>query len=223
MRCQTPRSTPAAATRTSTSPGPGSGRATCSSRSTSAVSRYSSWTTACIVVTPDPASSWVVTIPPSRVGLRCKAYAYNVSWSRGPRPCSRAPVTRGALVPPTDRSAGRGRLSRERVLGAAVLLADAGGLEALTMRRLGEELGVEAMSLYKHVANKDGLVDGMVDLVFAEIELPSGDTDWRTAMRGRAVSARSALRRHPWATALMQARTAPGPATLRHHDTVIGT
>src|SRR3954451_1468634 len=122
-------------------------------------------------------------------------------------------------MPPT----GRARLSRERVLRAAVALADSGGLESLTMRRLGEELGVEAMSLYKHVASKDALLDGMVDLVFAEIELPSGDTDWRTAMRERAVSARAALTRHPWATPLMQARTAPGPATLQHHDTVIGT
>src|SRR3954462_7824026 len=123
----------------------------------------------------------------------------------------------------SDSGSGRGRLNRDRVLRAAVSLADSGGLESLTMRRLGEELGVEAMSLYKHVANKDDLLDGMVDLVFAEIELPSGDTDWRTTMRGRAVSARSALRRHPWATALMQSRTAPGAATLRHHDTVIGT
>src|SRR3954447_4123526 len=126
-------------------------------------------------------------------------------------------------MPPITAGPGRARLSRERVLGAAVLLADTGGLEALTMRRLGEDLGVEAMSLYKHVANKDDLLDGMVDLVFAEIELPSGDTDWRTAMRGRAVSVRSVLRRHPWATAMMQSRAAPGAATLRHHDTVIGT
>ena len=118
---------------------------------------------------------------------------------------------------------GRGRLSPERVLRAAVALADSGGIESLTMRRLGQDLGVEAMSLYKHVANKDALLDGMVDLVFAEIELPSGDTDWRTAMRDRAVSTRAALIRHPWATPLMQSRTAPGPATLRHHDTVIGT
>jgi AcrR family transcriptional regulator len=118
---------------------------------------------------------------------------------------------------------GRGRLSPERVLRAAVALADSGGIESLTMRRLGQDLGVEAMSLYKHVANKDALLDGMVDLVFAEIELPSGDTDWRTAMRDRAVSTRAALTRHPWATPLMQSRTAPGPATLRHHDTVIGT
>jgi AcrR family transcriptional regulator len=126
-------------------------------------------------------------------------------------------------MPTTNSGAGRARLTRERVVRAALLLADSGGLDALTMRRLGEELGVEAMSLYKHVANKEDLLDGMVDLVFAEIELPVDDTDWRTAMRARAVSARAALTRHPWATALMQSRTAPGSATLRHHDTVIGT
>ena len=126
-------------------------------------------------------------------------------------------------MPPTDAGSGRGRLNPDRVLRAAVALADAGGLESLTMRRLGEDLGVEAMSLYKHVANKDALLDGMVDLVFGEIELPSGETDWRTAMRERAISAREALTRHPWATPLMQSRTAPGPATLQHHDTVIGT
>src|SRR3954453_10140535 len=105
-------------------------------------------------------------------------------------------------MPPT----GRARLSRERVLRAAVALADSGGLEALTMRRLGEDLGVEAMSLYKHVANKDDLLDGMVDLVFAEIELPAPGAEWRTAMRERAVSARAALLAHPWATPLMQSR-----------------
>ena len=126
-------------------------------------------------------------------------------------------------MPPNDAGTGRGRLSRERVLYAAVRLADTGGLEALTMRRLGEELGVEAMSLYNHVANKGDLLDGMVDLVFGEIELPDAETDWRTAMRARALSTRAALRRHPWATALMQSRTAPGAATLKHHDTVIGT
>ena len=123
----------------------------------------------------------------------------------------------------TEAGASRVRLSPERVLRAAVALADAGGIESLTMRRLGQDLGVEAMSLYKHVANKDALLDGMVDLVFAEIELPSGDADWRTAMRDRAVSTRAALVRHPWATPLMQSRTAPGPATLQHHDAVIGT
>jgi AcrR family transcriptional regulator len=109
------------------------------------------------------------------------------------------------------------------VLRAAVALAETGGIEALTMRRLGQELGVEAMSLYKHVANKEDLLDGMVDVVFGEIELPPAGTDWRTAMRRRAVSVRGALTRHPWATPLMQSRSRPGPATLRHHDAVIGT
>jgi AcrR family transcriptional regulator len=115
----------------------------------------------------------------------------------------------------------RTRLNRERVLTAAVALADLGGIESLSMRRLGEELGVEAMSLYTHVAGKDDLLDGMTDAVFAEIDLPSEDDDWRTSMRARALSARAALRRHPWAIRLMQSRTSPGPATLRHHDAVI--
>jgi AcrR family transcriptional regulator len=109
------------------------------------------------------------------------------------------------------------------VLEAAVALADAGGLDGLSMRKLGEELGVEAMSLYTHVAGKDDLLDGMTDAVFAEIDLPAEDQDWRTAMRDRALSARAALVRHPWSIRLMQSRTSPGPATLRHHDSVIGT
>jgi AcrR family transcriptional regulator len=121
-----------------------------------------------------------------------------------------------------DRAA-RLPLSRERVLRAAVSLAGADGIEALTMRRLGQELGVEAMSLYKYVANKDDLLDGMVDVVFGEIELPSAGSDWRAAMRRRALSVRDALARHPWATPLMQSRSRPGAATLRHHDAVIGT
>jgi AcrR family transcriptional regulator len=129
-----------------------------------------------------------------------------------------------SMSPSTGQGApSRLPLSRERVLRAATALADAGGIESLTMRRLGEELGVEAMSLYKHVANKDDLIDGMTDAVFAEIDLPSGATDWRTAMRERAISVRAALSRHPWATPLMQSRTSPGPATMRHHDTVIGS
>ncbi|MGY1636123.1 TetR/AcrR family transcriptional regulator C-terminal domain-containing protein [Geodermatophilus sp. SYSU D00742] len=112
-------------------------------------------------------------------------------------------------------------LSRERVLAAAVALADAGGVEGLSMRRLGEALGVEAMSLYHHVANKDALLDGMIDVVFAEIELPTGE-DWQAAMRRRAISARAALSRHRWAIGLMESRTSPGPATLRQHDAVLG-
>jgi AcrR family transcriptional regulator len=113
-------------------------------------------------------------------------------------------------------------LSRQRVLCAAVALADRGGVGSLSMRKLAQELGVEAMSLYHHVANKDDILDGIVDVVFSEIDLPSGDADWRAAMRQRAVSARQALRRHPWATALMESRSTPGPANLRHHDAVLG-
>jgi len=116
----------------------------------------------------------------------------------------------------------RTRLSRERVLAGAVAFADERGIESLTMRKLGEALGVEAMSLYNHVANKDELLDGMVDIVFGEVGLPSGGVDWKTAMRLRAVSARQVLSRHRWAIGLMESRTSPGPATLRHHDAVIG-
>ncbi len=125
-------------------------------------------------------------------------------------------------LPSPPGPAPRTRLSRDRVLRAAVALAETGGIEALTMRRLGQELRVEAMSLYRHVANKEDLLDGMVDVVFGEIELPQAGTDWRTAMRDRAISVRAALTRHPWATPLMQSRSTPGPATLRHHDAVIG-
>jgi AcrR family transcriptional regulator len=116
----------------------------------------------------------------------------------------------------------RARLDRDQILRTAVALADASGIASLTMRKLGVELGVEAMSLYHHVAGKDDLLDGMVDIVFGEIDLPGGDTDWRTAMRRRAVSAREVLARHRWATGLMESRASPGPNTLRHHDAVIG-
>jgi AcrR family transcriptional regulator len=128
------------------------------------------------------------------------------------------------MTPPVDpRPEPRARLSRERVLLAAIALADDGGIESLTMRKLGERVGVEAMSLYNHVANKDDLLDGMIDGVFGEVHLPSGDTDWRSAIRQRAISMRQVLARHRWAIGLMESRSAPGPATLRHHDAVIGT
>jgi len=113
-------------------------------------------------------------------------------------------------------------LSRQRALQVAVALADTGGIGSLTMRRLAQALGVEAMSLYHHVANKDDILDGMVDIVFGEIALPPATTDWKTAMQRRAHSARTALARHPWAISLMESRATPGPATLRHHDAVIG-
>lgn len=118
---------------------------------------------------------------------------------------------------------GRARLTRERVLAAAIEVADNFGIDSLTMRRLGEELGVEAMSIYTHVANKEDLLHGMVDAVFAEVELPSNSDEWHRAMRNRAVSFREALSRHPWATFLKDSGTVPGPATLNHHDRVLGT
>ncbi len=116
----------------------------------------------------------------------------------------------------------RTRLTRERVLLAALDLADKGGVEALSMRKLGQDLGVEAMSLYNHVTNKDDMLDGVVDLVFGEIGLPPSGADWKTAMRRRAITAREVLARHPWAIGLMESRGRPGPATLGHHDAVLG-
>ncbi len=113
-------------------------------------------------------------------------------------------------------------LSRDRVLRGALAVADAGGLDSLTIRSLAHELGVKPMSVYHHVAGKSAILDGIVDIVFSEIELPPTDGDWRTGMRVRAHSARAVLRRHPWGIALLQSRTNPGPATLRHHDAVIG-
>jgi AcrR family transcriptional regulator len=107
------------------------------------------------------------------------------------------------------------------VLEAAVALADSDGLEGFSMRQLAQALGVVPMALYKHVANKDELLDGMIDIVFSEIESPSIDHDWKSAMRGRAISVRAALTRHPWAVGLMETRT-PGPANLRNHNAVMG-
>lgn len=120
------------------------------------------------------------------------------------------------------RPARRAPLTKARVLAAALKLADAGGLEALSMRKLGQALGVEAMAVYYHFANKEQVLDGIVDLVFGEIDLPTVGADWRTAMRQRAISVRDALLRHRWAIGLMESRTNPGPANLRHHDAVIG-
>ncbi len=127
-------------------------------------------------------------------------------------------------MPPRPRASTSGRmpLTRERVLRAAVDLADREGIEGLTMRRLGQSLGVEAMSLYNHVANKDDLVDGMVDAVFAEIDVPLVGEPWKAELRRRCLSQRAALRRHTWAAPLMESRTSPGHATLRHHNAVVG-
>jgi AcrR family transcriptional regulator len=116
----------------------------------------------------------------------------------------------------------RAPLSRERALAAAVAIADTEGIESLSMRRLARELGVEAMSLYHHLAGKEELLDGMIDRVFGEIQLPFQDRPWKDAMRERALSVRATLTRHPWAISLMVSRKAPGPHTLRHHDAVLG-
>jgi AcrR family transcriptional regulator len=128
-------------------------------------------------------------------------------------------MTRSVSESPAERVP----LSRERVLRGAVAVADAAGIGALTMRSLATELGVKPMSLYHYVAGKDEILDGIVDLVFSEIELPAADGGWRSQMSRRAVSARLALRRHPWAIGLMESRANPGPATLRHHDATLGT
>lgn len=124
--------------------------------------------------------------------------------------------------PPIGALTSRIPLSRVRVLEAAITFADAHGIESLTMRKLGEAVGVEAMSLYNYVANKSDLLDGMIDVVFSEIGLPPEGDGWRTAMRRRAISVRTVLSRHRWAIGLMESRSTPGPASLRHHDAVIG-
>ena len=120
-----------------------------------------------------------------------------------------------------NKTVTRKPLSSARVLQAAVALADEAGLEAFSMRALAQELGVVPMALYKHVANKEQLLDGMVDIVFSEVELPSGELDWRSAMRRRAMSTRDALKRHGWAIGMMESRH-PGPANLRNHNAVMG-
>jgi AcrR family transcriptional regulator len=113
-------------------------------------------------------------------------------------------------------------LNRERVLGAAVALADEIGVEALSMRKLAEALGVVPMALYKHVANKEELLDGMVDVVIGEIEAPISGADWKTAVRHRILAARRALRRHPWASRVIESRTNTTTAVLDYMNSMIG-
>jgi AcrR family transcriptional regulator len=122
----------------------------------------------------------------------------------------------------TTTDAPRSPLDAARVLNGALALADRIGIESFTIRKLAAELDVKPMTIYHHVANKDAILDGIVDLVFGEIELPPADAEWRSAIRLRCVSARAVLARHPWAPPLMESRTSPGPATLRHHDAVLG-
>jgi AcrR family transcriptional regulator len=125
---------------------------------------------------------------------------------------------------------GRGRggrersgLSREKVLQKALELADRGGIAAVSIRSLAESMGTKPMTLYYYVANKDQILDGLVDLVFAEIETPQAGGAWQEQMRRRAHSVRKVLRRHPWAIGLLESRKAPGPATLKHHEATLGT
>ena len=119
-----------------------------------------------------------------------------------------------AIQPEPEPSTRRTPLSKERVLRAAVALADADGIEALSMRRLARELGVEAMSLYNHVKNKDEILSGIIDLVTAEIELPEVAGDWKAAMRRSAISAKEVFVRHEWASPLMLSQQSGGPAGL---------
>ncbi|GJM37915.1 MAG: hypothetical protein DHS20C19_12820 [Acidimicrobiales bacterium] len=122
-----------------------------------------------------------------------------------------------------DTAAGtRPRLSRDAVITGAVELADEIGVDPLTLRKLAAHLGVKPMSIYHYVANKDEILDGMVDVVFSEIDTPAADGQWRDEMRRRAKSAREVLRRHPWATGMLDSRTTPGSATLHHNDAVVG-
>ena len=111
-------------------------------------------------------------------------------------------------------------LSKQRGVVEAIRIADREGVDGLSMRRLADALGAGAMSLYHYVANKEELLDAMIDVVFEEIELPPEETDWQSAMRRRSVSARQVLERHPWAIGLMESRTSPGPAHLRHRAAV---
>jgi AcrR family transcriptional regulator len=113
-------------------------------------------------------------------------------------------------------------LSRERILRMAIVLADKGGIESISMRKLAAELGVQAMSLYNHVANKDDLLDGIVDIVVSEIEVPDLGIEWKLAMRRRAKSAHEMLLRHPWATMPIVSRVNVGPAMLRYLDATLG-
>jgi AcrR family transcriptional regulator len=126
------------------------------------------------------------------------------------------------VTPPAPATSPRVRLSRERVLRAAIVLADQRGIEALTMRALGSELGVEAMSLYNHVRSKDDILDGIVDLVLGDIEVPGSGTPWKEALRHRALSAHEVLLAHPWAAVLIMSRYNIGPGMTRYLDATLG-
>jgi len=123
---------------------------------------------------------------------------------------------------PATTTTTRSTLTASRVLAGALVLADEIGIDDLTIRRLAASLGVKPMTIYHHVPSKEAIIDGMVDLVFAEIDLPDPDLEWKEAMRRRCASMRDALARHRWAAPFMESRTSPGSALLRHHDAVLG-
>ncbi len=133
-------------------------------------------------------------------------------------------ATSGSATQPS-RKEKRQPLTRERIIDAALVVADeTGGAGTLTIRSLAQRLGgVQPMAVYHHFANKGEILDGILDRVFSEIDLPQKDGDWREEMVRRAHSARTVLRRHPWSIALLQSGTTPGPATLGHHDATLGT
>jgi AcrR family transcriptional regulator len=125
-------------------------------------------------------------------------------------------------MPEEQRAVRRAPLSRERVLRAAVAMADEAGIDAVSMRKLAEELGVVPMALYKHVAGKDQLIDGMVDLVIGEFDPPDPGLDWKSAVRQRVLAARRAVLRHPWARQAIESRTHRTPVVLGYMDSMAG-
>ena len=122
----------------------------------------------------------------------------------------------------SNKLAKRTPLTRERIFHLALELVDKGGIESVSMRQVAQGLGVEAMSLYKHIANKDDLMDGLVELIFAQMTLPSSDLEWKAALRERAFTVRQALNRYPWAASLIETSQNLGPTRLHHHNTMIG-
>ena len=120
-------------------------------------------------------------------------------------------------------TARRPPLTRERVLQVAVELADRGGIEALSMRKLGQELGVDAMALYRHVRNKDDLLDGLVEVIVGQVEHPQGNGDWKATLRQQALAARRVMLRHPWARRVLEERGTGGPATLAYIESILAT
>lgn len=131
-------------------------------------------------------------------------------------------VTNMKKKKPNDKGASRQSLTRDRIIDAAMSLADQTGVDALTIRKLATALEAKPMTIYHYVANKEAIIDGMVDQVFGEIDLPPTNPNWKTAIRHRASSARAVLAKHPWAVPLMDSRSSPGPATLKHHNAVLG-